>query len=397
MPGYNHLFIPGPTNMPERIRRACDRGLQDMRAPDFPEFVRPLLADLKQIFKTETGQVFVFNGSGTGGWESAIANTLSPGDKVLTSVFGQFSMLWVDMCERFGLDVESIDCTWGEGTPVERYAEILKADTNHEIKAVLVCHNETATGVTSDVAAVRRALDDAGHPALLMVDGVSSIASIDFRMDEWGVDVAITGSQKGLMMPTGLAVVAVSQRALEMRQTAQLPRTYFAFEDQLRFNEQGFFPYTPATTLLYGLRESVDMLLEEGLDNVFARHHRIAEGVRRAVHAWGLELCARRPELYSDTVSAILVPEQVDSTDIVRHAYHRYNLSLGGGLTKVKGRVFRIGHLGDMNELMLLTAISGAEMALRDCGVMVEPGSGVAAAQEYYRGVESDQARAAAE
>ena len=397
MPGYNHLFIPGPTNMPERVRRACDRGLQDMRAPDFPDFVRPLLADLKQIFKTETGQVFVFNGSGTGGWESAIANTLSPGDKVLTSVFGQFSMLWADMCARFGLDVESIDCTWGEGVPVERYAEILKADTHHQIKAVLVCHNETATGVTSDVAAVRQALDDAGHPALLMVDGVSSIASIDFRMDAWGVDVAVTGSQKGLMMPTGLAVVAVSQRALEMRHTAQLPRTYFAFEDQMRFNEQGFFPYTPATTLLYGLRESVDMLLEEGLDNVFARHHRIAEGVRRAVHAWGLELCARRPELYSDTVSAILVPEQVDSTDIVRHAYHRYNLSLGGGLTKVKGRVFRIGHLGDINELMALTAVSGAEMALRDCGVMVEPGSGVAAAQETYRGVESDQARAAAE
>ena len=397
MPGYNHLFIPGPTNMPERIRRACDRGLQDMRAPDFPDFVRPLLADLKQIFKTETGQVFVFNGSGTGGWEAAIANTLSPGDKVLTSVFGQFSMLWVDMCERFGLDVHSIDCTWGEGAPVEQYAEILKADTNHEIKAVLVCHNETATGVTSDVAAVRQALDDAGHPALLMVDGVSSIASIDFRMDEWGVDVAVTGSQKGLMMPTGLAVVAVSQRALEMRHSAQLPCTYFAFEDQMRFNEQGFFPYTPATTLLYGLRESVNMLLEEGLENVFARHHRVAQGVRRAVHAWGLELCARRPELYSDTVSAILVPEHVDSTDIVRHAYHRYNLSLGGGLTKVKGRVFRIGHLGDMNELMLLTAISGAEMALRDCGVMVEPGSGVAAAQEYYRGVEPGQERAAAE
>jgi alanine-glyoxylate transaminase/serine-glyoxylate transaminase/serine-pyruvate transaminase len=397
MPGYNHLFIPGPTNMPERIRRACDRGLQDMRAPDFPEFVRPLLTDLKQVFKTETGQVFIFNGSGTGGWEAAIANTLSPGDKVLTSVFGQFSMLWADMCERFGLDVHAVDCTWGEGVPVEQYAEILKADTNHEIKAVLACHNETATGVTSDIAAVRQALDDAGHPALLMVDGVSSIASIDFRMDEWGVDVAVTGSQKGLMMPTGLAVVAVSQRALEMRHAARLPRTYFAFEDQMRFNEQGFFPYTPATTLMYGLRESVNMLLEEGLENVFARHHKVAEGVRRAVHAWGLELCARRPELYSDTVSAILVPEHVDSTEIVRQAYYRYNLSIGGGLTKVKGRVFRIGHLGDMNELMLLTAISGAEMALRDCGVMVEPGSGVAAAQEYYRGAETGQTRAAAE
>jgi alanine-glyoxylate transaminase/serine-glyoxylate transaminase/serine-pyruvate transaminase len=251
---------------------------------------------------------------------------------------------------------------------------------------VLVCHNETATGVTSDVAGVRKALDDAGHPALLMVDGVSSIASIEFRMDDWGVDVAVSGSQKGFMLPTGLAIVAVSQKALAAREAAQLPRTFLSFDDMIAFNDKGYFPYTPATTLLYGLRESVNMLLEEGLDNVYARHHRIAEGVRRAVHAWGLELCARHPQWHSDTVSAIYVPEQVDSTDIVKRAYHRYNLSLGGGLTKVQGKVFRIGHLGDTNELMLLTALAGAEMAMRDCGVDVVPGSGVAAAQEYYRG-----------
>jgi alanine-glyoxylate transaminase/serine-glyoxylate transaminase/serine-pyruvate transaminase len=396
MPGFNHLYIPGPTNMPERLRRACDRGLQDMRAPDFPEFVRPLLDDLKRVFRTETGQVFVFPGSGTGGWEAAVSNTLSPGDKVLTAVFGQFSMLWADLCRRHGLEVEVIERPWGEGAPVETIAECLQADAEGEIKAVLVCHNETATGVTSDVAGVRKALDEAGHPALLFVDGVSSIASLDFQMDAWGVDVAVAGSQKGFMLPTGLAIVAASQKALAARQTARLARCYFDFEDQIRFNDQGFFPYTPATTLLYGLRESVDMLLEEGLDQVARRHRYIAEGVRRAVHAWGLALCARDPKWYSDTVSAIMVPEQVDSGEIVRHAYHRYNLSLGGGLTKVKGRVFRIGHLGDTNELMLLTAIAGSELAMRDCGIDVVPGSGVAAAQEYYRGADQS-ARVAAE
>ncbi len=383
--GRNALFIPGPTNMPDAIRQAMDIPLQDMRAPDFPAFTLGLFKDLKKIFKTATGRVFLFPGSGTGGWEAAITNTLSPGDKVLASTFGQFSNLWVDLCQRHGLDVDSLEVEWGEGTPVARYAERLAADKGHEIKAVLVCHNETATGVTSDVAAVRKALDDLSHPALLMVDGVSSIASIDFRMDEWGVDLAVSGSQKGFMLPTGLAIVAASRKALEASKTAKCPRCFFSFDDMIKTNDTGYFPYTPATTLLQGLRVSVDNLLAEGLDNVFARHHRIAEGVRRAVDAWGLKLCAKRPEWYSDTVSAICVPDGFDGNDVAKLAYYRYNLSLGLGLSKVAGKVFRIGHLGSLNELMIMQALAGAEMAMRDLGIDVAAGSGVAAAEEYYR------------
>ncbi len=398
--GRNALFIPGPTNLPDALRTAMDIPLEDQRAPDFPAFTIALLDDLKKIFKTGTGRVFVFPGSGTGGWEAAITNTLSPGDRVLASCFGQFSYLWVDLCRRHGLNVDAIEVDWGEGVPVERYAERLAADKAHEIRAVLVCHNETTTGVTSDVAAVRRVLDDLGHPALLCVDGVSSIASIDFRMDEWGVDLAVSGSQKGFMLPTGLAIVAASEKALEASRTAKCPRCFFDFADMIRTNKDGFFPYTPATTLLRGLRASVDMLLDEGLDNVFARHHRLAEGVRRAVDAWGLRLCAREPKWHSDTVSAILVPDGFDANDVVRLAYLRYNLSLGLGLAKVAGKVFRIGHLGSLNELMILQALAGAEMAMRDLGIPVEAGSGVAAAQEHFRAtakpVELSQAAAAA-
>ena len=385
MAGRNGLFIPGPTNVPDSIRRAMDVSMEDQRAPDIGKFTLPLFEDLKKIFKTETGQVFVFPGSGTGGWEAAMTNTLSPGDKVLASRFGQFSHLWIDLCQRHKFDVDYIDVPWGEGVPVETYAERLAADTAHEIKAVLVCQNETATGVTSDVAAVRQALDAANHPALLMVDGVSSIASIDFRMDEWGVDLAVSGSQKGFMMPTGLAIVAASQKALEARKQAQCPRCFFDFEDMIKTNKDGFFPYTPAMTLLRGLRQSVDLLFEEGLDNVFARHHRLAEGVRHAVQGWDLRLCAVEPKWYSDTVSAICVPEGFDSADVVKVAYHRYNLSLGVGLSEVAGKVFRIGHLGDLNEIMILSAITGAEMAMRDIGIEVEPGSGAAGAEEYFR------------
>ncbi len=385
MPGRNALFIPGPTNMPHALRTAMDVPLEDQRAPDFSAFTLGLLRDIKQVFKTDTGQIFIFPGSGTGGWEAAITNTLSPGDKVLASVFGQFSHLWVDLCQRHGLEVEAVEVPWGEGVPVETYAERLAADKGHEIKAVLVCHNETATGVTSDVAAVRRALDALNHPALLMVDGVSSIASIDFRMEEWGVDLAVSGSQKGFMLPTGLAIVGASQKALEAYKSAQCPRCFFDFGDMMRTNKDGFFPYTPATTLLRGLRASVDRLLAEGLDNVFARHHRIAEGVRKAVDAWGLELCAREPRWYSDTVSAVCVPDGFDGNDVAKLAYLRYNLSLGLGLSKVAGKVFRIGHLGDLDDLMALQALAGAEMAMRDLGIPVELGSGVAAAQEHYR------------
>jgi alanine-glyoxylate transaminase/serine-glyoxylate transaminase/serine-pyruvate transaminase len=384
MSGRNALFIPGPTNMPDAVRLAMDIPLEDQRAPDFPAFTLGLFQDLKKIFKTRAGQVFLFPASGTGGWEAAITNTLSPGDKVLAARIGQFSHLWIDLCQRHGLDTEVVDVEWGEGTPVERFAERLAADHAHEIKAVLVCHNETATGVTSDVAAIRKAMDAVGHPALLYVDGVSSVACIDFRMDEWGVDLAISGSQKGFMLPTGLAIVAASPKALAATKTAQCRRCFFDFADMIRTNKDGYFPYTPATTLLRGLRASVDLLLAEGLDTVFARHHRLAEGVRQAVSAWGLTLCARQPRWYSDTVSAIRVPEGCDGNEVVKQAYQRYRLSLGVGLSKVAGKVFRIGHLGSLNELMVLTALAGAEMAMRDAGIPVPLGSGVAAAQAHF-------------
>jgi len=386
MPGTNALFIPGPTNLPTPIRQAIDRPMEDQRAPDLPAFTLPLFKDLKKVFKTASGQVFIFPSSGTGGWEAAMTNTLSPGDKVLASRFGQFSHLWIDLCQRQGFDVIDVDVDWGEGVPVELYAERLAADKGHEIKAVLVCHNETATGVTSDVAAVRKVMDDLGHPALLFVDGVSSIASIDFRMDEWGVDVAVSGSQKGFMLPPGLAILCVSEKALAARKEAKSRRCYFDFEDMIKTNVDGFFPYTPATHMLHGLRAAVDMLLDEGLENVFARHHRLAEGVRRAVDAWGLRLVAKEPKWHSDTVSAIYLPEGFNGNEMVKLAYLRYRLSLGVGLSKVAGKVFRIGHLGDLNELMLMSALAGSEMAMRDIGVEIEPGSGVAAAEEYYRG-----------
>ncbi len=383
MPGFPGLFIPGPTNMPFRLRQAMDIPLEDQRSPDFPKLTLPLFADLKKIFKTETGQVFLFPGSGTGGWEAAITNTLTPGDKVVIAAFGQFSHLWADLCQRHGLDVDIIETAWGVGARPEEYAKRLEADHDKKIKAVLVCHNETATGVKSDIAPIRKVLDDLDHPALLMVDGVSSIASIDFRMDEWGVDIAVSGSQKGFMLPTGLALVAASQKALAAYGAARLPRCFLDFGDMIKLNKDGYFPYTPATTLLRGLRASIDMLLDEGLDNVFARHHRLAEAVRRGVAAWGLKLCAKEPKWQSDTVSAIVVPEEIDARDVISHAFHNYQLSLGTGLAKVAGKVFRIGHLGWLNELMVLQALAGAEMALQDAGYQVELGSGVAAAQKY--------------
>jgi len=385
MSGFHGLFIPGPTNMPFGVRQAMDIGLEDQRAPDFPAFTLPLFRDLKRVFKTEKGQVFLFPGSGTGGWEAAVTNTLSPGDRVLIAVFGQFSHLWADLCSRHGLIVDVVDVEWGEGVPVDVYAKRLQDDKKHEIKAVLVCHNETATGVTSDVAGVRNALDATGHPAMLMVDGVSSIASIDFRMDEWGVDIAVSGSQKGFMLPTGLAIVAVSQRALEAHKTAKCPRCFFDFADMIRSNKDGYFPYTPATTLLRGLRASLDLLFAEGLDNVFARHHRLAEGVRLGVAAWGLTLCAKEPKWHSDTVTAVCVPRGFNSDNVVKTAYYRYQMSLGVGLSKVAGRVFRIGHIGNINEIMMVQALAGCEMAMRDVRIPVEAGSGVAAAEEYFR------------
>jgi alanine-glyoxylate transaminase/serine-glyoxylate transaminase/serine-pyruvate transaminase len=385
MSSQNPVFIPGPTNIPDRLRRAMDVQTRDHRAPDFVEFFRPLFQDLKAVLKTTTGRVLLFPASGTGGWEAAITNTLSPGDTVLAARFGMFSHRWIDLCRRHGMDVRVMEAPWGEGAPAEAYAEALAADTEHRIKAVLVTHNETATGVRSDVAAIRRALDAANHPALLYVDGVSSIASMDFRMDEWGVDLAVTGSQKGFMLPTGLAIVGVSEKALAAMETATCPRCFFDFRDMMQANANGGFPYTPPVQLLCGLGESLAMLKEEGLEAVFARHHRIAEGVRRAVAGWGLSLCAKRPDLYSDTVTAILVPDGFSADTLVNHAYDRYGVSFGVGLGEVAGKVFRIGHLGSMTDVMALSGIATAEMAMADLGYPITLGSGVAAAQEYYR------------
>ena len=385
MAGRNFLFVPGPTNVPDRVLRAMHRAMEDHRSSDFPSLAAPVLENLKKIFKTSSGQAFIFPSSGTGAWEAALSNTLSPGDKVLASRFGMFSHLWIDMAQRMGLQVDVIDAEWGEGAPIERYQDALAADKGHAIKAVLFTHNETATGVTSDVAAMRRALTDTRHPALLMVDGVSSIGSIDFRMDDWGVDLAITGSQKGLMLPAGLGIVCASQKALAQYDQAKHARVIFDFGDMRKANTTGYFPYTPSLPLLYGLRESLTMLMEEGLENVFARHHRLAEGTRQAIKAWGLELCARAPKWHSDTVSAIMVPAGFNGAEVIDIAYRRYNLALGAGLARMAGKLFRIGHLGDMNELMLMGAIAGSEMAMRDVGIKVTPGSGVAAAGEYWR------------
>jgi len=385
MAGRNFLFVPGPTNVPDRVLRAMHRAMEDHRSSDFPALAAPIFEDLKKVFKTTSGQPFLFPASGTGAWEASLSNTLSPGDRVLAARFGMFSHLWIDMAQRLGLDVEVLDAEWGEGAPIERYQEALAADSSHRIKAVLFTHNETATGVTSDVAGIRRALNETRHPALLMVDGVSSIASIDFRMDEWGVDLAVTGSQKGFMLPAGLGIVCASQKALGLYEQARLPRVFFDFGDMRKANTTGYFPYTPSIPMLYGLQESVAMLLEEGLENVYARHHRLAEGTRLAVKAWGLELCARAPKWNSDTVTAIMVPPGINGAEVIDIAYRRYNLALGAGLARMAGRLFRIGHLGDLNELMLLGALAGAEMAMRDVGMKVTPGSGVAAAEEYWR------------
>ncbi|KUO55484.1 MAG: serine--glyoxylate aminotransferase [Alphaproteobacteria bacterium BRH_c36] len=382
-----HLFIPGPTNIPEPVRMAMNLPMEDMRSPEFPKFTLPLFEDLKKVFKMKDGRVFIFPSSGTGAWESAMQNTLAPGDKVLMSSFGQFSLLWVDMANRMGLEVIHCEEEWGTGVPLEKYADILAKDTAREIKAVFATHNETATGVTSDIAGVRKALDAASHPALLMVDGVSSVASLDMQMGAWGVDCCVSGSQKGLMLPTGLGILAVSNKALEANKSQQprMNRCFFSFEDMIKTNDLGFFPYTPATQLLRGLRASLDMIKEEGLENIFARHHRMAEGVRKAVDAWGLKLCAKEPKWHSDTVSAILVPEGIDANNVLKTAYYRYNTSLGTGLNKVAGKVFRIGHLGALDEGMIGGVLFNVEMALLDCGVDIKAGSGTGAAAEYFR------------
>ena len=384
MPGRHFLFVPGPTNVPERVMRAMVSGMEDHRSSRFPELTVSLFDDLKRLFQTESGRPFIFSATGTGAWEAALCNTLSPGDRLLAPRFGQFSHLWIDLAKRHGLNPDILEAQWGAGAPIQRMEQALLEDSNHSIKGVLLVHNETSTGVCNDIQEVRRVLDKANHPALLYVDGVSSIGSVDFRMDEWGVDLAITGSQKGLMLPPGLGMVCASAKALEASESATCNRGFFDFSDMIKANTDGYFPYTPPLSLLYGLRESLNMLFEEGLNAVFERHHRLAEGVRTAVQAWNLDFCAREPRLRSDTVTAIAVPSEFNATHVIDVAFRRYDLALGAGLAELTGKVFRIGHLGDLNEVMVLGALAGTEMAMRDINMDIIAGSGVGAAEEYF-------------
>ncbi|NND20025.1 MAG: aminotransferase class V-fold PLP-dependent enzyme, partial [Silicimonas sp.] len=372
-------------NIPDQLRKACDMPTIDHRSPLFAEILHPARKGVRKVLKSDAAEVFIFPSTGTGGWETAISNTLSPGDTVLAARNGMFSHKWIDMCRRFGLNVEMTELTWGEGAPVDWFAERLAEDKAHRIKAVLATHNETATGVRSDIGAIRKAMDAADHPAMLFVDGVSSIGSMDFRFDDWGVDVAVAGSQKGFMLPAGLAIVGFSPRALAARETARLPRTFFDTRDMEKGYAANAYPYTPVVGLMNGLNQACTMLLSEGLENVFARHHRIAEGVRAAIGAWGLELCAVSPDLYSDTVSAIRTPEGFDASRIVAHAAKAYGVAFGTGLGDVQGKVFRIGHLGSLTDVMALSGIATAEMVMADQGLDIRLGSGVAAAQEHYR------------
>ena len=382
--GINHLYVPGPTNVPEAVRQSMNVPMQDMRAPDYGDLTLELFTGIKKVLRTDKGNVMFFPGSGTGAWEAAITNTLNPGDKVLMARYGHFSTLWVEMAQRLGLDVEVIDIAWGAGVPVSEISRRLGRDADDEIKAVFVTHNETATGVTSDIASVRRALDENFHDALLFVDGVSSIGSLDFQMDEWEVDLVVAGSQKGLMLPAGLGILGVSEKALEAAKSSNMRRAYFDFDDMLKMNKNGYWPYTPPTQLFHGLRTSLNIIEAEGLENVIARHKRLAEGIRHAISAWGLELVAEHKSLYSDTVSAIRVPNYVDARDVLRIAYEDFNTSFGSGLGPLNGKVFRIGHLGDLNEGMCLTALTIAEMSLVRAGASIKLGAGVGAAQEWF-------------
>ncbi len=386
MYSQNPVFIPGPTNMPEVVRKACDMPTIDHRSPAFARLFKPAVAGVKRVLKMGEGEVIILPSTGTGGWEAAISNTLSPGDTVLAARFGMFSHRWIDMCQRHGLKVQIIETPWGQGAPIAAIEAALKADKTGTIKAVLATHNETATGVRSDIAGIRRAMDAAGHDALLLVDGVSSIGSMPFDMAGWGVDIAVAGSQKGFMLPAGLAILGVSPKAIAAMDTATLPRTFFDFRDMLRSYAAGGYPYTPAVGLIAGLARAIEVLEDEGLDNVYARHHRLAEGVRRAVAAWGMTPCAVSPDLYSDTITAVVVPEGCNGTDLVKLAAEKYDVAFGVGLGEVAGKVFRIGHLGMLTDVMVLSGLAAAEMCMADLGWNIRLGSGVAAAQEYYRG-----------
>ncbi|MBP9184561.1 MAG: aminotransferase class V-fold PLP-dependent enzyme [Fuscovulum sp.] len=392
----NPVFIPGPTNMPESIRKACDMPTLDHRSPAFARLFQPAVAGVRRVLKMDAGEVILLPSTGTGGWEAAITNTLSPGDTVLAARFGMFSHRWIDLCQRHRINVEILETPWGQGAPLAAIEQALRADKGRHIKAVLATHNETATGVRSDIAGIRRAMDAAGHGAMLFVDGVSSIASMPFEFSGWGVDIAVAGSQKGFMLPAGLAILGVSPKAIAAMETAQLPRTFFDFKDMLAAYARGGYPYTPAVGLIAGLAHAIDLLEDEGLENVYARHHRLAEGVRRAVAAWGMAPFAASADLYSDTVTAVKVPEGCNGTDLVQLAATKYGMAFGVGLGEVAGKVFRIGHLGMLTDAMVLSGLCVAEMCMADLGWPVRLGSGVAAAQEWYRGSVAQEARAAA-
>ena len=379
--GRHFLQIPGPTNVPDRVLRAMAEPTIDHRGPEFAKLTHKLLNDLKQIFKT-SGTVVIYPSSGTGAWEASLVNTLSPGDKVLMFEMGYFATLWRNMGVKLGLDVDFVPGDWRQGVDPAMVEEKLIEDKKQNIKAVMIVHNETSTGVTSRVNEVRKAMDRAGHPALLMVDTISSLGSIDYRHDEWRVDVTIGCSQKGLMLPPGLGLNAISDKALKASKSARLPKSYWDWEPMINDNKSGFFPYTPSTNLLYGLRESLSMLFEEGLENVFARHLRLAEATRRAVKTWGLEILCMTPEEYSNSLTAVLMPNGYNADKLREIILKKFNMSLGTGLGKLKGKIFRIGHLGDFNELMLAGTLCGIEMGLVLSNVPFSKG-GVTEAIDY--------------
>lgn len=382
MSGRHFLQVPGPTNVPERILRAMDRAVVDHRGAGLPPLVFEIVEGLRRTFQTGEGAIALFPASGTGATEAAVVNTLNPGDRVLAFNNGAFSHAFAEVARRHGALVDEVDLTWDRGVPPDLVAERLAADGAHRYQAVLVVHNETSTGATTDLAAVRRAMDGAKHPAMLVVDAVSSLASLEFRFDEWGIDVALAGSQKGLMLPPGLGIVCIGPRALHRSEGVTTPRSFFDWRPVLKEMSRGYFPYTPATLLLYGLREALQMLEEEGLAQVVARHRRLADVVRAAVRAWTLPIQCREPSDYSHTLTAVVVPDGSDSDAVRRAAETHFNLSLGAGLGRLARKVFRIGHLGALNDLEVLATVAGTELAMAVAGIRVPVGVGVAAAQE---------------
>jgi len=393
-PGRHFLQIPGPTNVPDRVLRAMDYPTIDHRGPAFGPIGKKCLDGMKSIFKTKA-HVVIYPASGTGAWEAALVNTLSPGDKILMCETGHFASLWCKLAKRLGLEPVLIETDWRRGAVPEAIGEALAKDKAHDIKAVCVVHNETSTGSTSRIGDVRKAMDAANHPALLMADTISSLASIDFRHDEWGVDVTVAGSQKGLMLPPGLSFNAISEKAMQASTSARLIKSYWAWDEMLEPNKTGYFPYTPATNLLYGLAEAIDMLHEEGLDNVFTRHKRHSEATRRAVQAWGLEVLCNEPKDYSHALTAVMLPEGHNADEFRATTLKHFNMSLGNGLSRLAGKVFRIGHLGDFNDLMLMGTLSGVEMGLGVAGVPHQTG-GAQRAMDYLKSAATGESSAVA-